>query len=552
MIPSQLASVVRGAAADALRDVGADPSVLPEQVTVKRPRNPGHGDYASTVALVIAKKAGVPPAELAQAIAGKLAGNPAILRVEIAGRGFLNIWLQSSAAGAIAATIAEEGEAFGNGTGLAGQHINLEFVSANPTGPIHIGGVRWAAVGDALARLLRSQGADVATEYYFNDAGAQIGRFAASLLAAARHEQTPADGYAGEYIGEIAEAVLKEHPDALGKPHAVAQEIFRSAGVPLMFDEIKSSLADFGVHFDVYFAEKNLHDKGELSAALVSLRQLGRVYDADGATWIRTTDFGDDKDRVYRRSDGEFTYYAADCAYYLDKRRRGFDKVAIILGADHHGYIGRLRAIASSFGDSPDETLEILMGQMVNLVRDGRPLRMSKRAGTVITISDIVDAIGVDAARYALARYSLDATIDLDLDLWTRRSNDNPVYYVQYAHARIASLLRSAAESGITRGRGYDATLLTHERENDLLKTLADFPAAVASAAELRQPHRVARYLEDLAGTYHRFYDACRVLPRDNAPIDDVGRARLWLTEAARIVLANGLGLLGVSAPGQL
>jgi arginyl-tRNA synthetase len=320
----------------------------------------------------------------------------------------------------------------------------------------------------------------------------------------------------------------------------------------LMFDEIKASLADFGVHFDVYFAEKDLHDRGELSAALAMLRQSGHVYEADGATWVRTTDFGDDKDRVYVRSNGDFTYYAADCAYYLDKRGRGFDKIVIILGADHHGYIGRMRAMAACFGDDPDQVLEILIGQMVNLVRDGQPLRMSKRAGTVVTINDIVDAIGVDAARYALARYSLDSTIDLDLDLWTRRSNDNPVYYVQYAHARIASLLRNAAESGITCGSLYDASLLSHGRENDLLKALAEFPSVVASAAELRQPHRVARYLEDLSGTYHRFHDACRVLPRGNGPLDNLGRARLWLADAARIVLANGLGLLGVTAPDRL
>jgi arginyl-tRNA synthetase len=501
---------------------------------------------------MMARKAGVPAQELAQAMADKLIGNPAIRKVEIAGQGFLNIWLQSSAAGAIAGTIVADGDAFGQGTGLTWQRVNLEFVSSNPTGPVHIGGVRWAAVGDALARLLRAQGAAVTTEYYFNDAGAQIDRFAASLLAAARHEEAPADGYSGEYIGDIAQEVVKEHPEALGGADADAQEIFRSAGVALMFDEIKSSLADFGAHFDVYFAEKDLHDKGELSAALIRLRQLGHVYEADGATWVRTTDFGDDKDRVYVRGNGEFTYYAADCAYYLDKRGRGFNKVVIILGADHHGYIARLRATAACFGDSPDETLEILIGQMVNLVRDGRPLRMSKRAGAVVTITDIVDAIGVDAARYALARYSLDSTIDLDLDLWTRRSNDNPVYYVQYAHARIASLLRDAAEAGLTRGSDYDASLLSHERENDLLKTLAAFPAVIASAAELRQPHRVARYLEDLAGTFHRFYDACRVLPRDNAPIDDTGRARLWLAEATRIVLANGLRLLGVSAPDRL
>ncbi len=552
MTPSQLANAVLQAAAVGLTDRGVDLSVLPDQVTVARPRNPGHGDYASTLAFQIAKKAGIPADELAQAIADKLVSDPAIQKVEIAGHGFLNIWLRSSAAGAIAGTIVEDADAFGQGTSLIGQRVNLEFVSSNPTGPVHIGGVRWAAVGDALARLLRAQGAAVTTEYYFNDAGVQIDRFAASLLAAARHEETPSDGYSGEYIGEIAQAVLNEHPEALSKPDADAREIFRYAGVALMFDEIKSSLADFGVHFDVYFAEKDLHDKGELSAALITLRQLGHVYEADGATWVRTTDFGDDKDRVYVRRNGEFTYFAADCAYYLDKRGRGFNKIVIILGADHHGYIRRLRASAACFGDDPDETLEVLIGQMVNLLRDGQPLRMSKRAGTLVTITDIVDAIGVDAARYALARYSLDSTIDLDLDLWTRRSSDNPVYYVQYAHARIASLLRDAAEAGITRGSHYDASQLSHERENDLLKTLAEFPAVVASAAELRQPHRVARYLEDLAGTFHRFYDACRVLPRDGGPIDDLGRARLWLAEAARIVLANGLRLLGVSAPERL
>ena len=552
MTPAQLADAVLTAAAAAVADRDLDPSVLPETAILERPKNPDHGDYASALAFQIAKKTAIAAPELAQAIADKLISDPAIRSVEIAGRGFLNIWLHTSAAGAIAGTIIKQGNAYGEGTRLAGQRLNLEFVSANPTGPIHIGGARWAAVGDTLARLLRAEGAAVTTEYYFNDAGAQIDRFAGSLLAAARQEATPDDGYSGEYVGEIAETVLKDHPDVLDRPDADAKEIFRSEGVALMFGEITASLADFGVHFDVYFTEKDLHDRGELGAALTRLRQMGQVYEADGAMWIRTTDFGDDKDRVYVRSNGDFTYYAADCAYYLDKRARGFDKVVIILGADHHGYVGRLRAIAACFGDDPDETLEILIGQMVNLVRDGQPLRMSKRAGTIVTINDIVDALGVNAARYALARYSLDSAIDLDLDVWTRQGNDNPVYYVQYAHARIASLLRNAAESGITRGSRYDASLLSHDRENDLLKTLAEFPGVVASAAELRQAHRVTRYLEDLSGTYHRFYDACRVLPRDGGPIDDLGRARLWLADAARVVLANGLRLLGVAAPERL
>jgi arginyl-tRNA synthetase len=543
---------VRAAAVAALPDLGLDPSVLPDAANVERPRHPEHGDYASTLALQVARKAGVPPRELAQAIADKLGEDPAIQSVAIAGPGFLNIWLSPATAGAVAGIVIEQGNAYGHGSALAGQQVNLEFVSANPTGPLHIGGVRWAAAGDALARLLRAVGAEVTTEYYFNDAGAQIDRFASSLLAAARHESPPEDGYVGEYISEIAGQVIKQHPDVLNLPRQQALETFRSGGVALMLDEISASLADFGVRFDVYFNEKDMHQRGELDAALARLRQSGHVYEADGATWVRTTDFGDDKDRVYARSNGEFTYFAADCAYYLDKRGRGFDKVVIILGADHHGYISRMRAVAACFGDDPEQTLEILIGQLVSLLRDGQPVRMSKRAGTVVTINDIVDAIGVDAARYALARYSLDSTIDLDLDLWTRRSNDNPVYYVQYAHARISSLLRNAARAGITRGDRYDPALLTHHRENDLLKALAEFPAVVAAAAELRQPHRVPRYLEDLSGTYHRFYDACRVLPRDDGPLDETGRARLWLAEAARIVLANGLGLLGVTAPDRL
>jgi len=550
--PSQLADEILAAAAAALTDLGRDPSVLPPATSVERPRQPGHGDYASALALQVAGRAGVLPWELAQGIAGRLAASPAIESAEVAGGGFVNIRLRAAAAASVAGVIVAQRETYGRGTGLAGQRVNLEFVSANPTGPIHIGGVRWAAVGDALARILRAQDAGVVTEYYFNDAGAQIDRFADSLLAAARHDASPAGGYEGEYISEIARAVAGKHPDALGRTPADARRVFRTEGVALMLQEIKASLEDFGVHFDVYFAEQDLHDRGELAAALARLRETGHAYEAEGATWIRTTDHGDDKDRVYVRSNGDFTYFAADCAYYLDKRSRGFGKLLIILGADHHGYTGRLRAIAACFGDDPDQTLEILIGQLVNLVRDGQPLRMSKRAGTIVTIDDMVSAIGVDAARYALARYSLDSAIDLDLDLWARRSNDNPVFYVQYAHARIASLLRHAAGSGFTRGEAYDGGLLTHDRENDLLKALADFPGVVASAAALRQPHRVPRYLEDLAGTYHRFHDACRVLPRGDEALGDLGRARLWLAEAAQIVLANGLGLLGVSAPDRL
>ncbi len=550
MTPANLGIAVLDAARDVLIERGLDASVLPESVTVERPRNPEHGDYASNLALAVAKKAGVAPRDLAQALATRLSGTPGIASVEIAGPGFLNIRLDAAAAGETARAIVTKGIAYGSSTTLAGQKINLEFVSANPTGPVHIGGVRWAAVGDALSRLLRTAGAEVGTEYYFNDAGSQIDRFARSLLAAARGEAAPEDGYAGTYITDIANAVVAKVPGVLSEPDP--QETFRVEGVALMFDEIKASLVGFGVHFDTYFNEKDLHSRGELQQALDRLSAQGHIFEADGATWLRTTDFGDDKDRVLRKSDGDWTYFAADCAYYLDKRDRGFDRVVIMLGADHHGYIGRMRAMSACFGDDPDRNLEILIGQLVNLVREGQPVRMSKRAGTVVTLEDMVDAIGVDAARYALARYSVDSPIDLDLDLWTRRTNDNPVYYVQYAHARIASLLRNAADLGAVRTDDFDPSLLSHEKENDLLKALAEYPDVVATAAELREPHRVARYLESLASSYHKFYDACRVLPQGDDPVTDLTRARLWLVEASRIVIANGLRMLGVSAPERM
>ncbi len=551
MTPDQLADAVLAAAKAVLADYGLDPALLPA-AKVERPKNPEHGDYASAIALQAARRSGLPAGDLATAIAGRLAGDAAIGDVAVAGPGFLNIRLAVGAAGATAGLIVSQGSRYACSTALDGSTINVEFVSANPTGPIHLGGTRWAAVGDALARMFRAQGAAVTTEYYFNDAGAQIDQFARSLLAAARREPPPEDGYAGEYIGEIAQTLTDRHPQILTEPADLALDLVRTAGVELMFAEIKASLSDFGAAFDVYFSERDSRDRGDLDRALARLDDLGKVYQADGATWVRTSEFGDDKDRVIRRGNGQFTYFAADCAYYLDKRERGFDKVMIVLGADHHGYVGRMRAVAACFGDDPDRTLEILIGQLVNLIADGHPVRMSKRAGTVITIDDLVGAVGVDAARYALARYSLDSPIHLDLDLWTRRSTDNPVYYVQYAHARIASLLRNAAEFGFTLGEDYDASLLSGDREVTLLKALADFPGTLASAAELRQPHRIARYLENLAGSYHRFHDACRVLPRAGEEFDETGRARLWLARASQIVLASGLRLLGVSAPDRL
>ncbi|MFC0530914.1 arginine--tRNA ligase [Phytohabitans kaempferiae] len=547
MTPAKLAEAVLAAARVLFSERGLDPAALPASTTVERPRNPEHGDYASTIALQLAKKVGVQPRELATGIADHLGRAPGVKSVEIAGPGFLNIRLDTASAGQLARVVVQAGREYGHSDRLAGRRINLEFVSANPTGPVHIGGARWAALGDALARLLRATGADVGTEYYVNDAGAQIDRFARSLHAAAGGRPVPEDGYAGAYIQEIADEISKEHPDA-------DEATFRAEGVARMLREIRSSLAEFGVPFDLFFRESDLHSRGELEVALARLREQGHVYDAEGAIWLRTTDFGDDKDRVLRKSDEEWTYFAADCAYYLDKRERGFDRLVMLLGADHHGYIGRMLAMAACFGDDPDQTLEIRIGQLVNLVKGGEPLRMSKRAGTVLTIEDLVEAIGVDAARYALARFSFDSPIDIDVDLWTRSTRDNPVYYVQYVAARTASVARNAAEVGLTRGEVDDfrPELLGHEKEQDLLKALGDYPAIVATAAELREPHRVARYLEELAGAYHRFYDNCRILPVGDEPIGDLHRARLWLNDATRTVISNGLDLLGVSAPERM
>jgi arginyl-tRNA synthetase len=470
----------------------------------------------------------------------------------VAGPGFLNITLDPAAAGALAKSIVEQGEHYGEGDLYPGVTINLEFVSANPTGPIHLGGTRWAAVGDSLARLFTAQGAAVTREYYFNDHGAQIDRFARSLLAAHRGDPTPEDGYGGQYIFDIAarvEAVYDGDLSAL-RPEE-AEDVFRSVGVELMFGDIKASLHDFGVDFDVYFHEDSLHESGAVERAVARLRELGHIYEQDGAIWLRTTEFGDDKDRVVIKSDGEGAYISGDLAYYLNKRERGFERNLIMLGADHHGYLKRLMAMTAAFGDEPFVNLEILIGQMVNLVREGEAVRMSKRAGTVVTMEDLVDAVGVDAARYALVRSSADSALDIDLDVLTKRTNDNPVFYVQYAHARTKAVARNAAEAGVTQD-AFDASLLTHETESILLAALADFPRVVRQAAELREPHRVARYLEELAGSYHRWYDACRVSPFGDEQITDLHRTRLWLNDATGQVLRNGLGLLGVSAPERM
>ncbi|WP_229051377.1 arginine--tRNA ligase [Aeromicrobium sp. Leaf350] len=554
MTPDQLSDVIVSALGR-LADDGrlSLPDPLPTHVVVERPKVKEHGDYATNIALQLGKKAGRPPRDLAQDLAGLLAEHEGIASAEIAGPGFLNLRVEAGAQGGLAVDVLAAGADYGRGDVYAGQRVNLEFVSANPTGPIHIGGVRWAAVGDSLGRLLSFVGADVTREYYFNDHGVQIDRFARSLLAAARGEDAPEDGYGGQYIHDIAAQVLAAHPGAADLPGEEASEVFRAEGVELMFTEIKQSLHDFGVDFDVYFHENDLHESGAVDRAITRLDDLGKMYEQDGARWLRTSDYGDDKDRVVVKSDGQPAYISGDLAYYLDKRERGFDRAIIMLGADHHGYVSRMMAMCAAFGDEPGVNLEILIGQLVNLVRDGQPVRMSKRAGTVITLEDLVEAIGVDAARYALARYSTDSSIDLDLDLWSSSTSDNPVYYVQYAHARLSSILRNAADLGVVVDvEGFQPGLLATDQEGDLLRALAEFPRLVARAAELREPHRVARYLEATASAFHKFYDECRVLPRGDEEVSDVHRTRLVLVAATRQVVANGLGLLGVSAPDRM
>lgn len=551
MTPADLAELLKITAMAVLAEHDLDVSALPQTVTVERPRNPEHGDYASNLALQLGKKVGANPRELAGWLAQALTQGDGIAAAEVAGPGFINLRLETSAQAKIVNSVIDAGDTFGHSEALAGVHINLEFVSANPTGPIHIGGTRWAAVGDALGRLLTTQGAEVLREYYFNDHGAQIDRFASSLIAAAKGEPTPEDGYAGGYINDIAAQVLAKAPDALSGSDPQQQlDTFRDIGVDLMFTHIKKSLHEFGTDFDVYTHEDSMHTSGRVDEAIAKLRESGNIYEKDGASWLRSSAFGDDKDRVVIKSDGKPAYVAGDLAYYLDKRARGFDLCIYMLGADHHGYVARLKAAAAAFGEDP-ATVEVLIGQMVNLVRDGQPVRMSKRAGTVITLDDLVDAIGVDAARYSLIRSSVDSPIDIDLALWSSASSENPVYYVQYAHARLSALARNAAELGLIPDTGH-LDLLSHDKEGTLLRTIGEFPRVLATAAELREPHRVCRYLEDLAGDYHRFYDACRILPQGDEQPTDLHSARLALCQATRQVIANGLAILGVSAPERM
>jgi arginyl-tRNA synthetase len=542
--PEQLSAAIVGVLAT-LSDEGALslPDGVPSAVTVERPRQKGHGDYATNVALQLAKKAGQNPRELALRIQDRLVKVEGIANVEIAGPGFLNITVEAGAQGVVAEQIVAAGAGYGRGESSTGQKVNVEFISANPTGPIHLGHTRWAVVGDALARVLEAAGAQVSREFYINDRGRQMDLFGESLAAAAMGLPVPDDGYHGAYIADLAQQILDNAPDAQG------MEAFREAGYALQLKEQQDELARFNTRFDVWFSERDLH-QGDVAAQLENLRDLGHLYDADGALWMRTTDFGDDKDRVLIRSNGDLTYFASDTAYYVNKRSRGFDKCIYLLGADHHGYVGRLKAMAACAGDDPEENIEVLIGQMVKIVRGDEEVKLSKRAGDLVTLLELMDEIGVDPLRYSLARYPQDSPLTLDIEQITRASNDNPVYYVQYVAARTASILRNAADLHLAPESHPE--LLTHEKEGDLLRALAEFPRVVQGAADLREPHRVARYLEDTAATFHRFYDECRVLPRGDEEPSDLHRVRLLLVQATRTVFENGLDLLGVTAPERM
>lgn len=531
---------------------------IPDKLTLERPKNRDHGDYATSIALALAKQANSQPRVIAQVIIDCLTDNDLLLpagitKVEIAGPGFINITLDSASQAASILKIISLGSKYGTSNLLAGKKINLEFVSANPTGPLHLGHTRWAAVGDSLGRVLSAAGADVTREFYVNDRGNQMDLFGASIRAAALNQPRPEDGYHGAYIEDLAKEIVKANPTFTSLTESESISAFRDAGYKLQLDEQNRVLNNFGTHFDIWFSEKSLYENNFFDHSMQKLKSQGHVYQQDGATWLRTTDFGDDKDRVMIKSDGSFAYFASDSAYYVSKKERGFNLCIYMLGADHHGYVGRIKALAACAGDDPEKDVEVLIGQMVKIIEAGEEIKLSKRAGTIITLEELVEKVGKDAARYTLIRYPTDTPMVMDVDLLRKNTNDNPVYYVQYAHARICAVLRNAKDLGIKFGANdFKPELLVHERERELIGLLAEFPRVVASAAEMREPHRVARYIEELAGQYHRFYNDCRVLPLGDEKSTELNSSRASLCQATAQVISNGLDLMGVSAPEKM
>ena len=550
---SQALAAAISAAIGAAIERGDLVGTIPATIPLERPKNRDHGDYATSVALQLAKPAGMSPRAVAELLQSSLLSLPDVTAVEIAGPGFINITLNRSSQAELVTTILSSPTTYGTGNSLAGIAVNLEFISANPTGPLHLGHTRWAAVGDSLGRVLTAAGAKVIREFYINDRGNQMDLFGKSVEAAALGQPIPEDGYQGGYISDLADAVVRENPGIKELAVDTRHEAFREAAYKVQLAEQQGVLDTFKTHFDVWFSERSLHEAGAVEHAVDKLRTQGHIFDSEGAIWLRTTDFGDDKDRVITKANGDLTYFASDTAYYINKRERGFDICIYMLGADHHGYVNRLRATAACAGDNPEYNVEILIGQLVKIMEGGEEVKLSKRAGTIITLEELVEKVGVDAARYTLIRYPVDTPMVMDIDILRRNTNENPVYYVQYAHARIAGVLRNVEELAIPTGlSNFDPSQLSHDRENELLGTLAEFPGVVAAAAAFREPHRVARYLEELAGVYHGFYADCRVLPLGEEAISPLHSARANLCAATKQVLANGLDLLGVSAPERM
>jgi len=539
--------VIRETLVDAVRDA-LGRAGLPEPdggVALGPSDRPEQGDWTTPVALQIAKAAGIPPRDAAQRLAAELEAHPPahLARVEVAGPGFVNLHLAPTWLHDVLRAVVAQGSRFGRGEQLAGRRINVEFVSANPTGPLHAGGGRWVAVGDALANLLAAQGAEVHREYYLNDAGSQLDLFGASLHARYRGEPLPADGYQGQYLVEMADRMRT----AIGDDVTVEQA--REWGYLDVVAQLRLDLGRIGVHFDTWFSERTLHERGDVARVLEALRSRGATFERDGAVWLRTSDFGDQRDRVLVRSDGKTTYLCNDLAYHEDKFARGWDHLIDIWGADHHGQVKSVQSGLEALGHPAGEP-EVLLGQLVKLLRGGVEVRISKRAGTVVTLADILDEVDPDVCRLTFLLQGMDTAQTFDLELVTAQSMENPVYYVQYAHARIASIGRQAAARGIERLPVLDVNLapLVHERELDLLRALAIFPDVVAEAAEMRAPHRVATWVRDFAARFHGFYRDCRVISDDVA----LTQARLGLAEASRIGLANALGILGVGAPEEM
>ena len=545
-LADQLAADIQAAVAAAFSrgDVQGQP---PASIVLERPKNRDHGDYATSIALQLAKAAGKNPREIATILQSAIASIAGVSKVDIAGPGFINITLDRANQAELVRTILSNRYEYGRGAALTGVKINLEFISANPTGPLHLGHTRWAAVGDSLGRVLSAAGAQVTREFYINDRGRQMDLFGQSVQAAALGKPIPEDGYQGNYIADLAKEVVAANPKIS------TSEEFREAAYKVQLAQQQKVLETFHTNFDVWFSERSLHESGAVEHAVEKLRGQGHVFELDGAVWLRTTDFGDDKDRVILKEDGALTYFASDTAYYINKRERGADICIYMLGADHHGYIHRLKATAACAGDDANYNVEIMIGQLVKIMEGGEELKLSKRAGTIITLEELVEKVGVDAARYTLIRYPVDTPMVMDIDVLRRNTNENPVYYVQYAHARIAGVLRNTQELGISSDLStFDPSQLSHDRENELLGSLAEYPRVVASAAQFREPHRVARYLEELAGVYHGFYADCRVIPLGEEPIAPIHSARAALCAATMQVIANGLDLLGVSAPDRM